>query len=379
MAVLVGVGVAVLAIWLAYSGERTPGPGAAEPGTTAPTRQPTGGAGSPPTSTPTTTVQVAPLADLVPGLTGTLHAVVGGDPFAWVTWEAEHDGGPVRLSRRLPPGWPLGFALDASGARFAFVTHGPSEQGSFSLHVADESGSATSVVSPVTSFAWHQTEPAAMAVITVHPRGRTTLATFQTEDRGGGRTNITDVPFQARVAAWGDWGFLLNHYDSLLDEYVTSALDASGDLEWQRSGRVLAVAPAADNVLLVHSVEGGARQYTRVPLDTAGPEGDGAIGLPRQIGGVAWSTDGRRLGVAWEDEASSGWRMSIYNAAGELSDTVALDGQVWDVEWSADDRFVLMPGINTEGEHAVLFYDTVTDNVTVVELETWVQWATVEE
>ena len=83
---------------------------------------------------------------------------------------------------------------------------------------------------------------------------------------------------------------------------------------------------------------------------------------------MKWSTAGDA--IAFVGQAAAGaadWGLHIYTADGTLLSSTEIPWKVWDIQWSSDDRYIVMPGTDNDGSHGVIFYDTHTDTLSVVD------------
>lgn len=90
--------------------------------------------------------------------------------------------------------------------------------------------------------------------------------------------------------------------------------------------------------------------------------------------GSAWSSDGR-LAVHYPTTARDS-NLRLFNPSLDVEADVTLERwRVWDLAWSPDSRFILMPGTDDAGRHVVIFYDTASREFSYVDFPDWVQWA----
>lgn len=226
----------------------------------------------------------------------------------------------------------------------------------------------------VSSIAWHGSQPGRLAVTAIRPDGIAHLVTLDFEDLRvdrAGATSIADVAPDYRVVSWNDHGFVMWSPDEPEDQ--VSFLDPSGRLEWQHSGSSEATITPEGEVLINRYLSEG---FEFVVIPSGQPDAAEVVELP--VGGVTgtgWSSDGSQLGVQFYEGTGKPWTLSIYDRDGLLIDSVTFDWRVWDLAWSSDQRFVLMPGTDDKGTHAVIVYDTETRLLTPVEFTTWIHWA----
>lgn len=239
----------------------------------------------------------------------------------------------------------------------------------------------------VTSFAWHVTQPGLMAAVALHPGGDPRITTanlvtldFQADlDGGAAAMVVARVSVGHSIVWWGERGFLLRHYDETLEEDVISFLDLDGDQVWQRQAGLTSVSSAGD-VLLGRYLDDGTLELRRLRPNASDAEPGELLELPQQdVTAVAWSTNGHQVAVNVYEGGPIDWRLDLYNLDGGLEDSVSFQWRVWDVRWSPDDRYVLMPGTDNRGTHVVLFYDTHTGELTTIQFDEFVQWAQVQQ
>jgi WD40 repeat protein len=115
-----------------------------------------------------------------------------------------------------------------------------------------------------------------------------------------------------------------------------------------------------------------------VVLPAQQPEASQTVELTvPDVTGAAWSPDGQQVAVNFYEGTGKTWTLHIYDRQGNLIDSSSFGFRVWDIAWSPDQRFVLMPGSDDQGTHAVLIYDTQTSLLTPVGFTTWIHWVAV--
>ena len=322
------------------------------------------------TVTPIVT-ETGPLADLVPGVTGTLMAIEGWGPSQLLSWE--HDGSRELVSP-LPRGRVDQLAKDASGDLLA-ITIENADSGAGDLYVGYGSDLAETGVE-VTSFAWHTTEPATMAATSMAPDATTpklVIIKFDDDPLGVIETE-TVVPIDPRsvLLAWGRSGFLVRQYSDSLRSHQIELLGPSGEQLWARPAQWAYASPNGDVLISFYNNEIRELQVL--------PAGEPAAGGPwfelpsLGVTEIGWSSDGSRIAVATFRGGEARSDLNIYGNDGELVNSVDLNWHVWDVRWSPDDRFVMMPG-SADGRSALLFFDTTTNQLTPVPFDTAIQTA----
>lgn len=314
------------------------------------------------------------LADLVPGLTGTLKAVEGWGPSRLLSWG--HDG-PRELISPLPRGRADELEMDAGGQLLA-VTVEDVSTGVSRLFVGNGSDLAETGLG-LTSFAWHTTEPATMAAISMDADAATpSLITVRFDDDPLGVIETeTVIPIDPRsvVLAWGSDGFLVREYSESLQSHQIVLLGPSGQPVWARPAQWAYASPNGDVLISFYNNE--IRELQVLPADdptTTGPWFElPSLGVTE----IGWSSDGSSIAVATYRGGEARSDLDIYGNDGRLLHSAALEWHVWDVHWSPDDRFVLMPG-SADGDPALLFFDTTTEQLTSVPIDIAVQTAILE-
>lgn len=323
-------------------------------------------------STSTTAAQPSePLADLVPGFSGTLHAVEDSDGIRIISWGSEEP-----LSRAsLPEGRPDDLAFDAGGD-FLGVSLRDDTTRTGKLLVGDDSGLVEMSID-VSSFAWHQTEPGVMAAVS-QPFGSEEpgLITISFDQSDRSRASIRTVgPMQPNdiVLGFGAWGILIRRQEGPLNKILM--LDENGRQIWARAAHWAYAAPTGDILLSFYSNE--TREFRAIRATTP-PSDRGAWFELSALGvtAVGWSSRAEVAVVTYQGSGSES-RLFIFDRGGALLEELSLPWRVWGAEWSRSGRFVIMPGIDS-GQHTVLFYDTEERRLTPVPFQGQVLTAVVD-
>ncbi len=315
------------------------------------------------------------LVDLVPGVTATLHALVGGSNRELIDLTADSE------ATFLPPdsrslGFSTSFAFDASNALLAFRTLTEGSDDSYRLNVWSETASFRLEQTDVGPYQWHQTQPGRLAAITALA-GRTALRTFTFQDNDSDSpdaTTMIEADWDQSLTAWGDYGLVIHDFDPHLETDVTTLLDQTGKVVWQSQN--MTVLDASPTHLLVLRRLSDQDGYGHVVIEPSDPRSGIRLDLPvaGPVTGSAWSPGGR-LAVHYPTRGRH-WILRIYDTNFTRSTEITLGTwRVWDLEWGPDNRFILMPGTNDAGRDVVVFYDTSSGDLSFVDFPDWVQWA----
>jgi WD40 repeat protein len=332
---------------------------------------------SPSTSTSLEVERVS-LGELVPGLDGTLHALVGTSMRQLSEVPTDPD-----LTLLRPESAGLGFAtslaFDASEAFLAFVDQTGDAPGTDVLRVWSETATFSLGDRGVTSFQWHQTEPGRLAAITVDASGQAELETLTFDDQefeSPARSTITTAGLDQAIVGWSSYGFLIGAYHPVSETDFTTLLDQTGSVLWEAQNMTV-LDVFADKALVIRSSSESDDIHS--VIDPSDPDAATDLDLPSDIGvvtGSAWSNDGQ-LAVHYPATGRT-WNLRIFDATLDIEADITLEGwRVWDLAWSPDSRFLLMPGTDDAGSHVVIFYDTSSRTFSNVDFRDWVQWAEV--
>lgn len=327
----------------------------------------------------TTTIEQRALAELVPGITGTLHALVGGSNRELMDLPADPEAMFLRPDSRLL-GFAGGLSFDVANALLAFTTLTEGTDDTYRLEVWSDAATFQFDDADVTEYRWHASQAGQMAVIAVAD-GRAELRTITFETRNlvaPATTTITEVDSDHSLIAWGDYGFILTDYDPLLEVDVTTLVDQTGTVLWQADN--MTVLDASSRYLLTLKRLPDQGGYEHSVVDPNDPDASISLDLPLDgtPTGTAWSPS-ERLAVHYPTGGHN-WNLRVYDVDLSAYTDVAVEGwRVWDLEWGPNDRFLLMPGTNDAGRHVVIFYDTTTEETSTVDFHTWVQWADLSE
>lgn len=318
-----------------------------------------------------------PLAEFVPGLTGQLVTLQGQSLMRLFTRQADSPGVTVFG----PPGaQSRGVSFDASGDLLALVSP---FAGGDRLYFGDESNlyDASLLVS---SYVWHPQRPAEFAVVVIgNPGDNRALATFSFDDatQSLSRPNYVGTFDSPRhIRGWSESGFVLVGYDEDEDSPFVELVDHGGEVVWRQNTELLDMSPIGD--ILIGDYVDDSWEFRIVDADQRdGEPGEVLSWAPSDFSAVKWSTSGQVIAFLGPIEGDpNGWGLHIYTPDGVLLHSVAIPWRVWDIQWSPNDRYVLMPGSDNAGTHAVVFYDTHANTVSVVDdFQDWVQWSDLRE
>lgn len=322
------------------------------------------------TSSSTTVVDAptrTPVGDYVAELNGELVTLQGQGNMLLITRSADD---PEVTITPVPGG--SGMTLDSTGESIGLTV--PSSEGADHLYLGDATELVDTRLS-VTSYAWHHTRPGQVAAITVNSGDQSwNLNTFRFDPRTKrirDQRHIARFDVPKRIRAWTDSGFILS--GSITgDPPVVEFIDSDSQMSWQDTGVLLGVSVAGD---ILVSESSGESQELRL-LD---PDGSSEVldWTPVEFNATRWSTSGEMVAfIGYGGENSTDWGLTVYTRDGALINSQEIPWRVWDVQWGSDERFVLMPGTDNQGTHAVIFYDRHTGTLSAVDdYQDWVQWS----
>jgi hypothetical protein len=331
------------------------------------------GASLPP-SLPAPGDRAASLSAIIPRPNEDLIAVVGAHPtLQLLSWTG---GASSPDTKQLPKGTdPYGLSLDAGGSLLAFL--GPADHGQGRTLYVGTLDAFAPAVSGVTSFVWHATQPERLAWTTTGTggtppalyEGGISIGSGEVSSRKTGAVGPAE-----RLVAWGSWGFVLTQAGDGREIVWTRDADGRLSADFQFS-----FAAAADNgsLLLYRVIDDGTSAQFFWAHQSLG-RATRLSWAPEKTGGekevAAWSPGGRELAfVAFGETGVRRQQLQVWALDGTLLHSLALQATVFGVEWSADGRFILMPG-NHLG-HLLLVFDTETDSLDALRFDQWVQFA----
>ena len=312
------------------------------------------------------------LTDFVADLEGQLVVLQGRSVFLLITRSPNDTESPTTV---VPANWVSDISFDASGDLIGLIA---STSDSGRLYLGDDSW-LTNMELDVTSYVWHDSSPELVATV-FHDGGTWQLITLRYDRSTREILSVavmTKFDTERLIRAWDDSGFILTGFDEEADTAFIEFVDPTGQILWQQPGHILDVS-STGSILSTQTVDG----FTGIHLfqSDSPPRNPSASLLdwaPLDSTAVRWSTDGQMIAfLGFGGAGAVDWGLHVYTPNGDLLHSVVIPGRVWDVQWSPDDRYILMPGRNNQGSNGVVFYDLHTDTVSVVDdFQDWVQWA----
>jgi hypothetical protein len=300
-----------------------------------------------PATTTTTVPHFETLRAVLPDVDGMLIAAVGDDPVRLVTWPGAGEKRIIPIPMWAGPQ----IEVDRSGRHMAFL--GPAAAGEDSaLYVG-----STTVWHPlaveVSSFRWHARDAGRIAWA-----GGGLLCSGLVHPSGGFLSLRCLVDVEGRLVGYDDAGYLL-----ALETGEIARLDADGvevgrtsgdDATIGSDGRVLVVSFATDGGTPDNGFSVADPDLTRVShLDWA-PKG--ATG---EYGFVAWSPASSPPELAFlVSLGENQWQLQRWSIGGRLLASPNLAGRYWNVEWDWLGRYLLVPGMDDQGNDVIHIYDT---------------------
>ncbi len=313
---------------------------------------------------------IFPLDARIPRLAGSLVATVGVGDFELLIWPADRTAPEsVNIGDAVSPAGPYAppVTWDASGSAYAFLRN--LDGGETVLYVGSDAGYLP-LARRVKWLAWHATEPGRLAW-TVAGADGVEQQLFVAEIAGSASSEpvlSATLPAIERLLGWDEAGFVLGFQDEEPGGEWTRRIDDTG----REIGRARAtlVAMRGDGRLLLTTRTGRSSSFYRVDqewgaltaLELAPAEASG------RVKPAAWAPDGRIAFIALHPNSNL-WRLEVLEPDGGAPVVQELPGQVWDVGWSPDGRFVVMPGFDSRGGrgHLVFAYDSL--EATLYEIE----------
>jgi len=349
--ILAAVAVAVaagIAVFLASSGQLS------ESTITIPESLPT-----PTTVPPAPTTAPAPrtLGDLIPGFQGRIRAGALGPDAEQVAWTwSSGDVAPREVSL---PGFHLPFpepgSWDVSLRLFAAITNVESADSNLPILYAGTPAQIQAVADMVLSFVWHVSEPGAVAYTTNLPGSATQLWTSPGPPFSS--IHVADLEFEARLVAYGDWGFALSDFSTQIDGGILITLDPEGQLIGS-APLELVDASAGGQLLVKSSIDDEA---SLALLDvTLAPGEQLDFG---QVIGALFSPSGTWAAITTQEDDDVVLNLQQLSSLERF--TIALGPiSARPVAWSDDRQWLLLVGLETTTfENQLIFADLTNRTV----------------
>lgn len=321
---------------------------------------------------PVDDVARSPLNSFVPDLEGQLVTLQGQNTMLLIARNAENANAVITV---MPGGWVSNVSFEASGELIGFTNLiGEAEY----LYFGDET-QMTDTRFVVTSYVWHGIRPAEVAAVFVNDdKTSWNLNTFgiNPERQITNQSHIVGFDSPRTVRAWTDTGFVLRGFNDEEATPFVEFIDLSGEVVWRLDGELLDVSSTGD-VLISTGVDESRETRLVHADDTNGGSGEVLDWVPVWFSDVRWSTRGQMIAVsAYAGPDPGDWGLQVYLPDGTLLHSAVVPWRFWDIQWSPDDKYVLMPGTDDQGTHAVIFYNRHTEQLSAVDdLQDWVQWS----
>ena len=299
-------------------------------------------------ATDVTVADFAPVGEVLGDGIGVAAAIPGfGDALVAVTrtgtQNVEHLLWPLAVdpvTRPLPVGAFGEASFDVTGTWLAFSTHVPDADGR--VLSMGKPASLAPLSSDVTSFAWHDGTSGVLAY-TQQLDGLWVLSVSQTTRETQIVASGEDVVALSggEVAAWGDWGFAIQHESDQNESGSITLLTGNGELKTTLTGRVLDSNPSGWLVIYdgdLKLLAGGGLRSLNINWTS--------------IGGVlaaALSPDGAQIALL----GGSGLKITAIRGNTPTIE-IPFTAPLSKVKWSSDSRFVVVPFLR-----GVIVADTV--------------------
>lgn len=294
----------------------------------------------PPTTTttlPPRVVSTEELRRLVPGFQGRVRGIGNTEDGSFVGWSWSSGDSEPRLNPL--PDEAIG-SWDGDGALIAAI--GASSFGR-SLYFGPPTN-VREVFNDVESFAWHSTEPGALALVTapqsdgLRELWRSIPDATTTSNGTFNSSRVMRFDFEGFLAAYGDWGFALDTLSPTGAPQLTT-LNADGDLVAQ--GPFVYVDDFGDGRLLVATLPGGDNPHLAIvglDLEDAEPTGpDGVFGSAVLSPNKRWVAS-----IAATPEGMGLWLTRVDGSSAEEIVVFGVYEAVHPVGWSSDGRWILL-------------------------------------
>lgn len=310
-----------------------------------------------------------PIGEYVAGVDGELVVLQGQGSMLLITRSARSE----EVTTTPVPGWGNDVTFDASGESIGMTVS--TDEGPNHLFLG-EPAELIDTQLLVTSYAWHHNKPDEFAAITVDETEgtwRLSMFTFDpTTKQIGNQRSVADFESPTWIGAWTDAGFLLSSPDPSDGADLLELLGPDSRTTWETNGNLRDVSDEGE--ALVSDLSG--ESWSLRVID---PDGSSRIldWAPNDFNAVRWSTSGEMIAFTGHTGPTGiDWQLTVYALNGALVNSQEIPWRIWDIQWSPDERFVLMPGTDNQGTQAVIFYDRHTDTLSIVDdFQDWVQWA----
>lgn len=315
-----------------------------------------------------------PVGAAVPGLDDHLVFVVGqGDSgHTLISTDTE----TTEWAEQSLPAHAAEFALDASGRILGFIERAPGAEPT--LWLASRNGEPVAMTS-ANQFVWSGDEEGRIAWLDRDsPPGQVTIQVGSTDgSRLAGTSDLGVVPSNFRLLGLNSKGYWLGSYDPRVAMPFVTYFPSDRPAGIPHSGDLAVPAPRGTTALIAHlEVAGWLWNFgisDGIRMEPAGWAPSRPSGMH---GFAAWSSDAGRLAFIGGDDDGS-W-LEIWSPSGDERRRIEFPHRVWDVSWSHDDRFVVMPG-SGDDEDVVLFFDTHDGSLDAAAFDDRVQFAATAE
>jgi len=303
----------------------------------------------------------------IEGLSGRLATVTGQSPAALtlnLTPVGTTIGGYEQIA--LPP-FGRDFGIDAGGEWLGFIGGGVATTSDLWL-VPLDAGEAQ-VLPEITSFAWNTDRPRSLGWFNPTEGSAAEYQRAAIDAAGSlAHFEVSAVERNARlvaVAAAGMW----RTFRFGTDGFVAFTDPGIGEVA-SRPADLVAVSGSADAALFASlSLDDWGLGWSileagsHLPLPWAPPDASMA----------AWRDDST-VAFAGVDGATTAW-VEIWDLDGTPLDAFRMQYRVWDLGFSPDRRFLVMPGVDPGGTYAALLYDLDTRRLTAIVADDRIQFA----
>ena len=290
----------------------------------------------------TTTTVPQTLAERLPGLGGSVHAITengNGTASSYVIWAPE-DAFPTTVPLAVPAGR---FNIDASQIATLSEQQLRSVPGS-ELWVGPPDAVVVATDRAVT-YAWHDESPDKIAVTrSLEGSNELWLGEFNTSDGDFGFERAGIIPDSAELTGYGEWGASL----SISTSGAVLVVDQYASLIRQYSGNPVGHQPGERGGVVLATDGGASIAYRSTTIQLPLPAGG-------TLRGLDWIAGSARAAVSVVDD---GVAMVRVVERDQLLSEARLDAER--LKWSPDNRYVV---VTTAGGQLVMF-DTAASTTT---------------